>query len=61
VLGKSKRDAIHPIHEAQTLTYMRLGNWGVGLLFNFHVEVLKEGGIRRLVLNLNENAEIQLE
>lgn len=51
-------DAIHPIHEAQTLTYMRLGDWRVGLIFNFRVEVLKDGGIRRLANNLDENAEI---
>jgi GxxExxY protein len=52
-------DAIHPIHEAQTLTYMRLGDWRVGLIFNFSVEVLKVGGIRRLANNLDENAEIE--
>jgi GxxExxY protein len=52
-------DAIHPIHEAQTLTYMRLGDWKVGLIFNFSVEVLKDGGIRRLANNLDENAEIE--
>jgi GxxExxY protein len=52
-------DAIHPIHEAQTLTYMRLGDWRVGLIFNFNVEVLKDGGIRRLANNLDENAEIE--
>jgi GxxExxY protein len=52
-------DAIHPIHEAQTLTYMRLGDWRVGLIFNFSVEVLKDGGIRRLANNLDENAEIE--
>jgi GxxExxY protein len=51
-------DAIYPIHEAQTLTYMRLGGWRVGLIFNFNVEVLKDGGIRRLANNLDENAEI---
>jgi GxxExxY protein len=51
-------DAIHPIHEAQTLTYMRIGDWRVGLLFNFNVEILKEGGIRRLANNLDENADI---
>src|ERR1043165_3837695 len=22
-------DALHPVHEAQTLTYMRLGNWKI--------------------------------
>jgi GxxExxY protein len=35
-----------PIHEAQLLTYMRLGGWKVGLLLNFNEVVLKKG-IRR--------------
>lgn len=52
-------DALHPIFEAQTLTYMRLGDWKVGLLFNFNVEVLKVGGVRRLANNLDEKAEIE--
>jgi GxxExxY protein len=51
-------DALHPIHEAQTLTSMRLGAWKIGLLFNFNVAVLKDGGIRRLALDLDENTEI---
>jgi len=42
-----------PIHEAQLLTYLRLGKWKVGLLINFNVPVLKRG-IRRLVLDLEE-------
>lgn len=42
-----------PIHEAQLLTYLRLGGWKVGLLLNFNVPVLKRG-IRRLVLGLEE-------
>jgi GxxExxY protein len=42
-----------PIHDAQLLTYMRLGGWQIGLLINFNVPVLKDG-IRRRVLNLNE-------
>lgn len=37
-----------PIHEAQVLTYLRLGNWRVGLLINFNVPLLKRG-IKRLV------------
>lgn len=44
-----------PIHEAQLLTYLRLGGWQVGLLINFNVPVLKQG-IRRRVLNLKEDA-----
>jgi len=42
-----------PIHEAQLLTYMRLGGWKVGLLLNFNEVVLKKG-IRRRVLELEE-------
>ena len=38
-----------PVHEAQLLTYLRLGGWKVGLLLNFNVPVLKRG-IRRLIL-----------
>ena len=41
--------AIDPIHEAQLLTYMRLGAWSLGLLINFNVPVLKTG-IRRFIL-----------
>lgn len=41
--------AITPIHEAQLLTYMRLGNWRLGLRINFNVAVLRNG-IRRLIL-----------
>ncbi len=46
-------EAIAPVHEAQLLTYMRLGGWKVGLLINFNVLVLKNG-IRRKVLALEE-------
>jgi GxxExxY protein len=42
-----------PIHEAQLLTYMRIGGWRVGLLLNFNEVVLKKG-IRRRVLDLEE-------
>ena len=40
---------IDPIHEAQLLTYMKLGQWRLGLLINFNVPVLVRG-IRRLIL-----------
>jgi GxxExxY protein len=46
-------EAIAPVHEAQLLTYMRLGGWHVGLLINFNVLALKTG-IRRKVLGLQE-------
>jgi GxxExxY protein len=41
-------DAIHPIHEAQLLSYMRLSRITVGLLINFNVLHLKDG-IKRMV------------
>ena len=47
-------DGLNPIHEAQLLTYLKLGHWNVGLLINFNVPVLKQG-IKRRVLNLTEN------
>jgi GxxExxY protein len=46
-------EKIHPVHEAQLLTYLRLGGWQVGLIFNFNVPVLKDG-IQRRVLGLEE-------
>ena len=46
-------ELIAPIHEAQLITYLRLGGWNVGLLMNFNVVVLKDG-IRRRGLDLRE-------
>ena len=36
-------EAIHPVHEAQLLSYLRLSKKNVGLLINFHVAHLKDG------------------
>jgi GxxExxY protein len=47
-------ETILPVHEAQLISYLRLGGWKAGLLINFHVAVLVEGGIRRRVLGLRE-------
>jgi GxxExxY protein len=44
---------LESIHEAQVLTYLRLGGWQVGLLINFNVEVLRLG-IKRIVNQLAE-------
>jgi GxxExxY protein len=43
-------EKLMPVHEAQLLTYMRLGNIPVGLLLNFNSATLKDG-IRRLELS----------
>ena len=42
-----------PIHQAQLLTYLKLGGWRVGLLINFNVPLLRDGIVRR-VLGFNE-------
>jgi GxxExxY protein len=41
-------EAIHPVHQAQTLSYMRLSGIGVGLLINFNVKSLRDG-VKRMV------------
>jgi len=42
-------EGLEPIHDAQLITYLKLGGWQVGLLINFNVPLLKNG-IRRRVL-----------
>jgi GxxExxY protein len=46
-------DSLLSIHEAQLLSYLKLGGWKIGLLINFNVELLKHG-LRRRVLGLSE-------
>jgi len=41
-------DAVLDVHEAQILTYMKLGDYTLGLLINFNVSLLKKG-INRFV------------
>ena len=41
-------EAIHPVHQAQLLSYLRLGGLSVGLLINFNVLQLRDG-IKRMV------------
>lgn len=42
-------DRLMPIHDAQMLTYLRLGGYRAGLLMNFNSVLLKDG-LRRIVL-----------
>jgi len=42
-------EQLHPIHEAQLLTYIRLAACRVGLLINFNVPLLKRGIVRRVL------------
>jgi GxxExxY protein len=39
-----------PIHEAILISYLKTTKFRWGLLFNFHTNILKEGGIKRVVL-----------
>ena len=41
-------EELNNIHLAQTLTYMKLGDYKLGLLINFNVKILK-GGIKRVI------------
>jgi|SRR6185503_11083334 len=41
-------DSIHPVFLAQTLTYLRLGGYKLGLLINFNVPAMREG-IKRVI------------
>ena len=50
VLELKSVDSLLPIHEAQLLTYLKLGGWSLGLLINFNVPILTQG-IRRLILS----------
>lgn len=42
-------EAFTDVHLAQVLTYLKLGNYKLGLLLNFHVTTLKNG-IKRVIL-----------
>ena len=45
---------IIPVFKAQLLSHLKLADKRVGLLINFHVEKLKDGGIVRMVNKLHE-------
>ena len=44
-------EALNDVHLAQTLTYLKVGNYKLGLLLNFNVLKLREG-IKRVVNKL---------
>ena len=41
-------EALNDVHTAQVLTYLKLGNYKLGLLLNFYVTTLKNG-IKRVI------------
>ena len=42
-------EALHPIHTAQVLTYLKLSNCKLALLINFNVLLFKDG-VKRIIL-----------
>ncbi len=42
-------EKVHPLCEAQLLTYMRLTNCRLGFILNFNVDKLKDGILRRIL------------
>jgi len=51
VVELKSAEALNDVHLAQTLTYLKLGGFKLGLLMNFNVALLKSG-LRRVVNNL---------
>ena len=45
-------DSVHPIHEAQLLTYMKLADIPKGLLINFNVTNITKEGLKPMVNEL---------
>ena len=43
-------DALHPVHTAQVISYLKLAQKKLGFLINFHVPIIKDG-IKRYVNN----------
>src|SRR5437868_6133088 len=43
-------EVLAPVHMAQVLSYLRATGHHLGLLINFNVAALKQGGIKRVVL-----------
>jgi len=41
-------ESLNDVHTAQTITYLKLGNYKLGLLLNFHVSLMKNG-IKRII------------
>lgn len=61
VLELKSCEKIEPIHKAQLLTYLKLSNLNLGLLFNFNTEIMKNGIVRvvnKLPEPTNKSTEI---
>ena len=48
VLELKTVEVLTDVHHAQMVTYLKLGNYPLGLLINFHSKILKDG-LRRVI------------
>ena len=48
VVELKRTEAINDVHIAQLLTYLKLGNYRLGLIINFQNKLLKDG-IKRII------------
>jgi GxxExxY protein len=42
-------EQLAPIHTAQVISYLKATNLTLGLLINFNVRILSQGGIKRVI------------
>ncbi len=56
VIENKTVDQLDPIHEAQLLTYLKLGDYRLGFLLNWNSTLIKHG-IKRMVNNLPESGK----
>jgi len=47
-------ESLNDVHTAQILTYLKLGNYPLGLLINFHAKLLKNG-LKRFINSTNNS------
>ncbi|MCW4469344.1 GxxExxY protein [Flavobacterium sp. MFBS3-15] len=55
VLELKTVEELTDIHQAQLITYLKLGNYPIGLLINFHSKILKNG-LKRYVNSVSEDS-----
>lgn len=48
VLELKSMEKLNSVHFSQVLTYLKLGNFKLGLLLNFNVPIMKKG-IKRII------------
>lgn len=53
ILGVKAVEALHPVHTAQVITYLKLTGNRLGRIVNFRTALLKDG-IKRIANNLTE-------